>query len=250
MTGKIAATVIPLRKRTIRIYLLLTLAVVAVIMILISRHSRIPESHVSRQFTLDILAVLDAGHGGLDGGAMSEHGVTEAPITLSVCQKTQALMRLFGVSAVMTRTDENSLDYDPNADVRTNKNADLKARLAVAQAHPGSDFLSIHLNKFQHSQYFGAQVFFPRNQQESKRLAEAIQNRMVCALNPANTREAKAIPNPVFLMERVTAPAVTIECGFLSNPEEEQKLQTDGYQIQISISVMTGYFDYLKGSIT
>ena len=240
----------PLRRKTALLYLTLTFAAVAVIMILIGRHSKVPESHVARPFSLEIMAILDPGHGGLDGGAATETGVTEAPITLSICQKTQALMRLFGVSAMLTRSDDNSLDYQPQASARANKNADLKARLAIAQAYPDSEFLSVHLNQFPQRQYYGAQTFYAVKNVEGKVLAEALQARLISFLDPTNTRVAKKIPNQVFLMERITSPAVTIECGFLSNPQEQIKLQAPAYHVQISIAIVAGYFDYIKGSIT
>lgn len=239
---------LPLRAKTLWFYLILTILVLAGIIMAISSNSQVPEHHVSGNAFLAVGVILDAGHGGQDGGAVSQNGVTEAPITLNICKKTQALLRFFGVSAVLTRENEASLGYDSTASLRDNKNADLRERLKIAEQYPDSLFLSIHLNKFGQSQYHGAQVFYGVCHPNAKPLAEALQKQMVDLLDPSNTRVAKQIPGTVYLMERVQSPAVTVECGFLSNPQEERLLQTEAYQTKIAIALTSGYFEYCKGS--
>ncbi len=239
---------LPIRKPTLFFYLTLTILVLIAIIMIISTHSRVPNYHVGGNTVLDIAVILDAGHGGQDGGAVSDHGVMEAPITLEISGKTQALLRFLGVSAVMTREDENSLGYDPSASLRDNKNADLRERLKVAEQHPDSLFISIHLNKFNQSKYYGAQVFYGICHPDAKTLAETMQKQMVALLDPNNTRVAKRIPGTVYLMERIKSPAITVECGFLSNPAEEQLLKSEAYQTKIAIALSAGYFEYRKGS--
>ena len=238
----------PFRKATVQFYLALTICLIVVIIIIIQTRSKVPEHHVSSDADLSISVILDAGHGGLDGGAVSPNGTAEAPITLEIARKTQALLRFYGISAVMTRDDDNSLAFDPSASLRDNKNADLRERLNIANQYPESLFISIHLNQFNQAKYHGAQVFYGTENPEAKRLAEMLQKKMVLVLDPENTRVAKRIPGTVYLMERVKSPAVTVECGFLSNPEEEILLQSKDYQRRISIALLAGYVEYQKGS--
>lgn len=239
---------LPVRVPTLVFYLVLTFFIIVVIIIIIKENSQIPEHHVLGSAVFDVSIVLDAGHGGPDGGAVSVNGVTEAPITLKICQRTHALFRFFGVHTVMTRDSSQSLGYDPSASLRDNKNTDLKERLKIAEQYTDSPFISIHLNQFSQSKYHGAQVFYGICNPDAKPLAEALQEKLVQLLDPSNTRVAKKIPGSVYLMEQVKSPAVTVECGFLSNPDEELLLQTEAYQTKIAIALLAGYFEYGKGS--
>ena len=239
---------LPVRKATLTFYLALTFLFIIVIMMIIQVHSKVPEYHVGGNALFDIAVILDAGHGGQDGGAVSNNGVLEAPITLKISQKAQTIFRFCGISAVMTRENENSLGYDASASVRDNKNKDLKERLKIAEQYPGSVFISVHLNKFSQAKSCGAQTFYGIRHPNSKLLADIIQEKLVALLDPQNTRVAKRIPGTVYLMEYVENPAVTVECGFLSNPNEEILLQSDAYQTKLAISIMAGYFEYRKGS--
>lgn len=193
----------------------------------------------------DFLLLLDAGHGGLDGGAVSASGTAEAEINLAITLKTQAFLRFLGISGALTRTDGQSLQFNPEATARENKNADLRARLELAKARPELDFLSIHLNKFEQEQYYGAQVFYSRNTERSKVLAQCLQDCLRCVLDQHNDRRIKMAPDSIMLMKNIHAPAVTIECGFLSNPREEALLKQDGYQTKIALAIAGGYIQYL-----
>lgn len=239
---------LPFRKSTLKFYLILTFALLAIIIKMISTHSRVPEHHVMGITMLDISVILDAGHGGMDGGAVSENGTMEAPITLDISKKSQAVLGFVGVSSVLTRDTGQSLGYNPSASLRDNKNADLQKRLKIAEQHPNSVFVSVHLNRFAQAKYYGAQTFYGVCNPESKFLAEALQTEMIHLLDPQNRREAKRIPGTVYLMERVKNPAVTLECGFLSNPREEALLKSNDYQVKIALAVMSGYLNYQKGS--
>lgn len=230
------------RWKTLLFYGILTfLTLIAIIlMIVVNSKTRFASNLVEMQ--VDV--ILDAGHGGLDGGAVSESGVCEAPITLAVAQKTQVLFGFCGRTALMTRSDDQSLDYHPEATTRQNKNADLHARLDLARQYPECPFLSIHLNQFPQAQYAGAQVFYGGKGQE---LAQALQDRLRVVLDPGNQRVCKPAPDGVFLMKNISAPAVTIECGFLSNPEECAKLQQADYQTKIALALVSGYEVYNRG---
>ena len=191
--------------------------------------------------------VIDAGHGGFDGGAVGSNGTTEQDINLSIAQRVQSLAAFFGVRTAMTRTDENALDYDPSRPVRENKIADIKAREQFVQDTADPVFLSIHLNKFSDAQYRGAQVFYSPNHAGSKTLAELLQASLADGCDPANTRQAKRAENTIYLMNQLECPAVIVECGFLSNPAEEQLLNDTGYHKKIAASIVTGYLRYESG---
>ncbi len=190
--------------------------------------------------------IIDPGHGGLDGGAVSISGEAEAPLNLDISLRLRDLFSFIGIQAVMTRETEASLDYREDNTIRQNKNADLNARLALSQSYPDCPFLSIHLNKYVQTEYKGAQVFYSANHADSMTLASHLQECMRVGLDPYNTRRAKLSPEDVFLMKHITAPAVTIECGFLSNPEETALLAMPGYRLKIAASICCGYTEYLK----
>ena len=231
--------------KTLLFYGILTILAVTVIMMIAAVGSRTKFAASPAHIRTDV--ILDAGHGGLDGGAISAGGVCEAPITLSICKRTQALFGLLGVNALMTRETEESLDFDPSASIRANKNADLKARLALAERYPQTPFLSVHLNQYPKPQYHGAQVFYSENTTMGKPMAEALQASLRQVLDPANERVCKPAPEGVFLMKNLRAPAVTIECGFLSNPEECVLLQQEDYQTKLALAIAGGYFTYCRG---
>ena len=123
----------------------------------------------------EVTLVIDAGHGGFDGGAVGADGTAEQDINLSIAKRVQVLANFFGVPTAMTRPDENALDYDPSRTVRENKIADIKAREKLVNSIPSPVFLSIHLNKFSDAQYHGAQVFYSTGNVQGKPLAEQIQ---------------------------------------------------------------------------
>ena len=191
--------------------------------------------------------VIDAGHGGFDGGAVGLSGTTEQDINLSIAQRVQALAGFFGVRTALTRADENALDYDPSRSIRENKVADIRAREQIVRETSDPVFVSIHLNKFSDAQYRGAQVFYSPNHAGSKTLAELLQASLADGCDPANTRQAKRAENTIYLMNQLECPAVIVECGFLSNPAEEQLLNDTGYHKKIAASIVTGYLRYESG---
>ena len=228
--------------KTLLFYGILTLLTLIAIILIITVNSQ--TKFVVQEVAIRADVILDAGHGGMDGGAVSADGVCEAPITLAIAQKTQQLMLFCGANAIMTRNDALSLDYREGASARENKNADLQARLALSRQYPSCPFLSIHLNQFPQAQYEGAQVFYGASGQV---LAQSLQSTLKAVLDPENERVCKPAPEGVFLMKNIAAPAVTIECGFLSNPEECAKLQQDSYQTRIALAIVSGFEIYNRG---
>ena len=233
-----------LRPRTALFYAALTILLLLAIIQVIAVNSR-TRFTVRPQPVLGPQVLLDAGHGGLDGGALSQTGVCEAPINLAVTEKTAAILGFCGVRCLLTRDSGDSLDYDPAATVRENKNADLRARLALMQAWPACPVLSIHLNQFPQAKYRGAQVFYSENDPGSLPLAEALQASLKTLLDPENTRAVKAAPDTVFLMKNAPGPAVTVECGFLSNPEECALLTQESYQTRLALAIAGGFLHTL-----
>ncbi len=191
--------------------------------------------------------VIDAGHGGFDGGAVGATGTTEQDINLSIAQRVQSLAAFFGVPTTMTRTNEQALDYDPSRSVRDNKIADIKAREQLVQDEKNPVFISIHLNKFSDPQYHGAQVFYSSNHAGSRALAELLQEALIAGCDPSNNRQARPAEQSIYLMKVLTCPAVIVECGFLSNPAEEALLGNEEYHKKLAACIVSGYLQYDGG---
>lgn len=185
--------------------------------------------------------VIDAGHGGFDGGAQAADGTSEQFINLQIAKDLYSLCGFFGENAILTRTNEEALDYQPGRTIHENKTADLKARQQITEGISDPVFLSIHLNRFSEEQYFGAQTFYSPNNSYSKVYAETIQQKLLDGLQNGNHRKVKTAPETVFLMNRLSCPAVIVECGFLSNPGELEMLKQADYQKRLALCILCGY---------
>ena len=184
--------------------------------------------------------ILDAGHGGEDGGAVSVTGVPESRVNLEIVQKLRDTLALYGVDPVVLREEDVSL-HDPEAStLREKKRSDLKNRVRAVEAVEGGTLLSIHQNSYPGSQYRGAQVFYAPTG-GSRELAELLQTALREELQPDNDRQAKPIPESVYLMNHVSCPAVLVECGFLTNPEEEALLRDGGYQRKLALVLASAW---------
>ena len=182
--------------------------------------------------------VLDAGHGGEDGGAVSLTGVPESGINLAITERMDLLLSFCGAPPVLLRTEDVSL-HDGDADtLREKKASDLRNRAQAVEQVENAVLLSVHQNTFTDKKYHGAQVFYAPTE-GSRELAEAVQEALRTGLDPDNRRQAKPIPDSVYLLNHVTCPAVLVECGFLSNPEEEVLLRSDSYQTKVA-AVLAG----------
>ena len=176
-------------------------------------------------------------------GAESSNGVTEAQINLEIALKLQNLLEQSGSTVILTRSDENEI-YDAGSDtIREKKVSDMKNRVKIGNESSADIFVSIHLNKIDQSQYDGWQTFYKTNNEESKRLATTIQNSLNEAMQKENSRTPAQL-NTVYLMKYVEIPITIVECGFLSNPEEESLLQTDEYQDKLAWGIYNGIADY------
>lgn len=183
--------------------------------------------------------VIDAGHGGFDGGAVGVDGIVEKDINLAIAKKLQMFFAVNGFPTVMTREEDRSLE-DPGLEtVRKRKNSDIHNRKALADSCGDCILLSIHQNKFPQSKSFGAQVFYGPQNPESQRMGELLQQRMVEMLQPENTRKAKPCGDSVYLIYHAQMPALLVECGFLSNREDAQKLSDPAYQDKVAFTIFT-----------
>ncbi|MBM6869238.1 N-acetylmuramoyl-L-alanine amidase [Pseudoflavonifractor phocaeensis] len=189
--------------------------------------------------------ILDAGHGGEDGGAVSVTGVAESGINLAITRKLEWVLVLCGTVPEVLRREDVSL-HDPEADtLREKKSSDLHNRAAAVEACPNGVLISIHQNSYPDSRYHGAQVFYGGGE-GSALFAQQTQALLRQTLDPENSREAKPIPDTVYLMNHVTCPAILVECGFLSNPEEEQLLLRDDYQRKLALVLAGAWFQWTQ----
>ena len=187
--------------------------------------------------------VLDAGHGFPDQGAESASGVTEANLNLKITQKVQSLLEQSGCNVILTRSDENGI-YDVNSNtLREKKVSDIKNRVKIGNESSADAFVSIHLNKIPQSQYYGWQTFFKSNNEKSEQLAKSIQEELNSSIQKENRRAALKITGK-YIIDHVEIPITIVECGFLSNPEEEQLLNQDEYQNRIAWGIYNGIMDY------
>ena len=169
--------------------------------------------------------IIDAGHGGVDGGTTSCTGILESHINLQISQRLNDLLHLLGYETKMIRTTDVSV-YTEGESIAAKKVSDLKNRVKTANETENALLISIHQNYFEDGRYSGAQVFYNK---AGERLSKELQKVFISALNTSGIRQAK-VASGIYLMEKVNCPAVLIECGFLSNPEEEAKLRDPAYQ--------------------
>lgn len=190
--------------------------------------------------------IIDAGHGGVDGGTSASDGTLEKDINLEIAASLNAVMRCMGFETVMVRTQDVSVHDDSAATIRQKKISDLHNRLNLIETTENAVFLSIHQNYFQDSSVKGTQVFYSKNNPASKIIAECIQSCVAEMLQPGNTRVVKAAGTNIFLLHNTTAPAVMIECGFLSNSEDTQNIKSESYRAELSFSIAYGIIKYLN----
>ena len=189
--------------------------------------------------------ILDAGHGGEDGGASTAAGDKESDINLAVVQKTRALMTFLGIEPLLSREADISLHSSGAETIRQKKVSDLKNRVALVESTPNVMLLSVHQNHFTDPRYSGAQVFFSGDD-ISRQWGEDTQAMFQQVPNPGNTRKAKPIPDGIYLFDHISCPAILVECGFLSNGEEAALLLTGAYQRKVAITLAGAYFHQLQ----
>ena len=188
--------------------------------------------------------IIDAGHGGEDGGAVVQNDIVEKDINLAIAQKTNELLSLFGFQTYMVR-DSDKLIYDNDSKTqRQKKNSDLRNRLSLMNKFENCIYISIHQNKFEDVRVWGAQTFYSPNDENSPILAEFVQSSIISLIQPNNKRVIKKTGTNVFVIYNATKPAIMVECGFMSNNDELLKLKDNNYQNQMSFSISNGILNY------
>ncbi len=181
--------------------------------------------------------LIDAGHGGADGGAKGADGTLEKHINLAIARPLGDLLRVMGYAVSYTRTEDVMVDAAGDT-LRERKVSDMKNRLSLIEQADMT--ISIHQNKFEQTQYSGTQVFYGTGSADSQRLAAAIRTSVIALLQPTNTRELKTGDGNIYLLKHATKPLALVECGFLSNETEREKLKTREYQLQMAFAIMAG----------
>ena len=188
--------------------------------------------------------ILDAGHGGFDGGAVAPDGTVDKDINLKIALTLKDFLRQSGFKVIMTRESDVSTDDVETDKIATRKKSDLKNRLELMRDNPNAVFVSIHLNKFTTSAANGSQVFYSAKQEDSKVLGDCIQKSIVKLLQPENTRVNKQATSSTYLLYNATVPAVLVECGFLSNTAELKRLKDEEYQKKMAFSIFCGIVSF------
>ena len=187
--------------------------------------------------------VIDAGHGGDDPGKVGINGAQEKDINLQIALLVKTFLEQNGVNVVMTREDEDGL-YDRSASNK--KVQDMKNRIALIEETAPDIVVSIHQNSYPEEYVHGAQVFYYDGSSQGKELAEVLQRQLIERADPDNTRQVKA-NDSYYLLKKTSVPIVIVECGFLSNQAEAEKLCTPEYQERIAWAVHMGILEYLNG---
>ena len=179
----------------------------------------------------------------LMSGAQSSNGTTEAQINLKIALKVQNLLEQSGATVILTRSDENAI-YDLDSEtLKSKKISDIHNRVKIGNESSADAFVSIHLNKIPQQQYYGWQTFFRDGDANSINLAQSLQSNLNDSIQKENKRVALKIEN-IYIMRKVEIPIAIVECGFLSNPEEEKQLLTEEYQDKLAWGIYTGIINY------
>ena len=189
--------------------------------------------------------VIDPGHGGEDCGAIGYSGVLEKDLNLEISMIIGALLTEKGFNVVYTRTDDRML-YLPEENIKgMRKLSDLKSRVRISEENPGAIFVSIHMNSFGEAKYSGLQVYAKDKSEDSEALAEAIRRAVVSTCEPENKRAVKR-GDKIYVLEKNTNTSVLIECGFLSNEAECERLSQKEFQKELSFFIVCGIIKYME----
>ena len=229
--------IIKLKKKSVA---LVCLSFAAAIAVMISLRA-VPTISFNKPYTV----IVDAGHGEPDGGAVGANGTIEKDINLQIALKLREVLENRGVRVIMTRTDDNSICDNSARTLHEKKVSDMHNRLEIINTSGADLFLSIHMNSFSDPKSGGLHVFYSRNHPEAEETATLIQE-SIAELTGAKTHAVKTASDTLFLMKNPIPPAILIECGFISNPEEEKLLNDDNYQSKIAFSIANAVINAKK----
>lgn len=222
------------------LFVLMLLACVALSVLFLILGAERAESSASASGQI---LVIDPGHGGIDGGAVSDDGSKESDINLAVSLKLRSIAVLLGQPVRLTREDDSS----EVAYAEYSEHEDLVRRTELINAQPGAVLISIHQNDFPSSQPSGAQVYYAEGE-DSEKLGRLCHENLIRALDPENRRVAAPAPRALYITSHVNCPAVLVECGFMSNNFEVQKLCSERYQCSIALILAASLLQYLNSS--
>jgi N-acetylmuramoyl-L-alanine amidase len=240
--------IIVLKKRNVLLFILVFVLILAVYGLNVNTYET---ASVTRKQDVQRLILIDPGHGGEDPGAVSSYsGIKEKDVNLKIAFFLRDALEKEGYSVLMTR-EEDKLEYTPDTtNIIQKRKQDLLRRKKMMDEAGADIVVSIHLNKFPETQYFGAQTFYPHKSPESQRLAVAIQDSLREIVDPGNKRVAmlRGKPNetPIIILRDIKTPTAIVECGFLSNPGDEKKLGTEEHQKKLASAITKGIIDYFK----
>ena len=186
--------------------------------------------------------LIDPGHGGADGGAVAADGTQEKDINLAISRPLADMLRIFGYPVIESRDTDVSIHDAGVKGIKDQKVSDIHNRLKLAQDSLVT--ISVHQNKFPQTQYSGTQVFYSTNNPASEGLATSIRESVLTLLQPDNNRQLKKADKSIYLLHNATPPTVLVECGFLSNEAERDKLKTTEYQQQMAFAIAGGTLKY------
>ena len=192
--------------------------------------------------------IIDAGHGGEDGGTSSASGLVEKDVNLDISNMLRDMLKANGINVIMTRENDKLL-YDRNVDYHgRKKKLDLAARLSVANSTPNTIFVSIHMNSFTDPKYSGMQVWYSPNNKDSYTLAEVIRAQNNAMLQSNNKRQTTRATSAINILYNAKCPAVLVECGFLSNPNEARLFESDEYRQRVAFVICCAISDFLNNA--
>ncbi len=219
-------------------------AIAAVLAASYSAKKLVPVTPTTADTAENQVVILDAGHGGMDGGCSSANGDVEKNINLAILLDLRELLEMSGYTVVVTRDTDISIHDKDVEGIANQKSSDMDNRLEIFNSCEDAVCISIHQNQFTDPKYSGAQMFYSDTHTESGVLAQRIQDQFVAFLQPDNTREIKLCGKELFLCYYSENPTVMVECGFLSNPEEAANLVTEDYQQQVAFTIYAALVQY------
>lgn len=231
-----------LHRKTALVYLITSIALMVCVKICSAAVTTFAEQAPTQR---ENCIVIDPGHGGEDGGAVSCSGIPESTYNLEISCKLNDLLNLMGYQTLLIRDSDISV-YKAGETLAQKKASDLKERVRIVNETNGAVLVSIHQNYFGDSRYSGAQVFYAQTE-GSEQLAKELQAEFLSTLNPGSRRQAKQSKG-IYVMERIQRPGILVECGFLSNPQEERKLREAPYQKMLSAVIASTLSRYLSNT--
>ncbi len=230
-------------KRVVRVFVTYLIVCSVVIMLALTGNRVVTVMQETATLVGRKYVIIDAGHGGIDGGATSCTGVLESQLNLEIALQLNDLIHLLGIPTIMTRTDDRSI-YTQGETIAAKKISDLKERVRIVNDIENAVLISIHQNTFPESRYHGPQVFYATSE-SSESFAKTIQFALNVTLAPDSKRSAKKA-HGIYLLENIDTTGILIECGFISNPEEESKLRNPEYQKLLSCVIASATSTYLR----